>query len=98
VNLRPGEALILYTDGVSEARSHELGLFGEERLIDLLRSCGDQDASGIAERIEQRVLEFQNHANADDLAVLVMRVREDRQRARARKSERFETVRRPAPA
>ena len=98
VTLRPGEALVLYTDGVSEARSNEQGLFGEERLIDLLHACGDQHASGIAERIEQRVLEFQNHVNADDLAVLVMRVREERRRPRARKGERFEPVRRPAPA
>ncbi len=98
VTLRPGEALVLYTDGVSEARSNEQGLFGEERLIDLLRACGDQHASGIAERIEQRVLEFQNHGSADDLAVLVMRVREERRQPRARKGERFEPVRRPAPA
>ena len=74
VDLDPGESLILYTDGVSEARSDEDGLFGEERLIDLLRSCADQGASSIAEQIEQRVLEFQDHANRDDLAVLVMRV------------------------
>jgi PAS domain S-box-containing protein len=98
VELHPGESLILYTDGVSEARSLERGLFGEERLIELLRGLGDQHATGIAEQIEQQVLEFQNHASADDLAVLVMRVREDRRRPAARRGERFESVRRPAPA
>ncbi len=98
VELRPGESLILYTDGVSEARSQEDGLFGEERLIDLLRGCADQDAVHIAETIEQSVLEFQDHGSSDDLAVLVMRVRQRRRRSGGRTAERFTPLRRRAPA
>ena len=97
VDLHPGESLILYTDGVSEARSEEDGLFGEERLIALLRECVHQGASNIAEQIEQRVLEFQDHANRDDLAVLVMRVNEPRRRSDGR-AERLGQSRRRAPA
>jgi PAS domain S-box-containing protein len=98
VDLSPGESLILYTDGVSEARSEEDGLFGEERLIDLLRDCADQDAVHIAELIEQRVLEFQDHGDGDDLAVLVMRVRERWRSTGGRTAERFAPIRGRAPA
>jgi PAS domain S-box-containing protein len=98
VELMPGESLILYTDGVSEARSQADGLFGEERLIELLRTCASQDAAHIAERIEQRVLEFQDQGNGDDLAVLVMRVRDRGRRTGGRKAERFAPLRRRTPA
>jgi PAS domain S-box-containing protein len=98
VELSPGESLVLYTDGVSEARSQEDGLFGEERLIALLRDCASHDAAFIAERIEQRVREFQDLSNADDLAVLVMRVRERRRGGGERTAERFVPVKRGAPA
>ncbi|HEX2108586.1 MAG TPA: PAS domain S-box protein, partial [Rubrobacteraceae bacterium] len=45
VSLAPGDALILYTDGVVEARSPDGLFFGEERLMALLRSSVALDAS-----------------------------------------------------
>jgi serine phosphatase RsbU (regulator of sigma subunit) len=99
LELQPGESLVLYTDGVSEARSHELGLFGEERLIGLLAACANDGPAQIAERIEEDVRRFQGQTIADDLAVLVMRVGKQPRRSQAGLgSERFEPLRRPAPA
>jgi PAS domain S-box-containing protein len=72
--LAPGDALILYTDGVVEARSPEGIFFGEERLIALLRSSVALDAPVMASRIERAVLNFQGQAPRDDIAVLVLRV------------------------
>src|ERR687893_503118 len=74
VSLAPGDALILYTDGVVEARSPDGLFFGEERLMALLRSSVALDASSIASRIEDAVLNFQEQAPRDDIAVLVLRV------------------------
>jgi serine phosphatase RsbU (regulator of sigma subunit) len=73
-NLAPGDALVLYTDGVVEARSPDGLFFGEERLMALLRSSVTLDASSIASRIEEAVLNFQEQALRDDVAVLVLRV------------------------
>ena len=73
-SLAPGDALILYTDGVVEARSPDGLFFGEERLMALLRSSVALDASTIASRIEEAVLNFQEQAPRDDIAVLVLRV------------------------
>jgi serine phosphatase RsbU (regulator of sigma subunit) len=73
-HLMPGDALVLYTDGVVEARSPDGLYFGEERLMALLRSSVTLDASTIASRIEEAVLNFQEQAPRDDIAVLVLRV------------------------
>jgi PAS domain S-box-containing protein len=73
-NLAPGDALILYTDGVVEARSPDGLFFGEERLKTVLHSSVALDASTIASRVEDAVLNFQEQALRDDVAVLVLRV------------------------
>jgi len=73
-SLAPGDALILYTDGVVEARSPDGLFFGEERLKAVLRSSVALDASTIAGRIENTVLNFQEQALRDDVAILVLRV------------------------
>ena len=73
-SLAPGDALILYTDGVVEARSPDGHFFGEERLKTILHSSFALDASTIASRIEDAVLNFQEQALRDDVAVLVLRV------------------------
>ena len=74
VSLALGDALILYTDGVVEARSPDGLFFGEERLMALLRSSVSLDASTIASRIEGAALNFQEQAPRDDITVLVLRV------------------------
>jgi serine phosphatase RsbU (regulator of sigma subunit) len=71
--LEPGESVVFYTDGVTEERRGG-EQFGEERLRGLLASCAGLSATGIAERIERGVLEFQPVAPADDMAVVVVRI------------------------
>ncbi|MDQ3942789.1 MAG: SpoIIE family protein phosphatase, partial [Actinomycetota bacterium] len=73
-HLTPGDTLVLYTDGVLEARSPDGVFFGEERFAALLRSCAGLDASTIAGRIEKAVLDFQENDPRDDAAVLVLRI------------------------
>jgi PAS domain S-box-containing protein len=72
--LAPGDALVLYTDGVLEGRARNGTFFGEERLMALLRSSVALDASTIAGRIESAVVNFQEEVLRDDIAVLVLRV------------------------
>ena len=73
VRLRPGDALVLYTDGVTEARG-ETGLFGEQRLVELLETGRGLDATALAGCVADAVLGFQDHDAADDIALLVVRV------------------------
>jgi PAS domain S-box-containing protein len=73
LRLMPDETLVLYTDGVTEARSPEGDFFGESRLRHLLSSCAGCDAGTFARRIKGVVLDFQEGYPRDDLAVLVLR-------------------------
>jgi PAS domain S-box-containing protein len=73
VDLRPGDAVVFHTDGVTEER-REGHMFGEERLMELLRVSAGLSAAGIADRIERAVLEFTPGPPADDVAVIVLRL------------------------
>jgi serine phosphatase RsbU (regulator of sigma subunit) len=73
VNLGPGDSIVLYTDGVLEARRDD-DIFGEERLLGLLTTCGHLDARGIANAVRQAVGDFQPGVPRDDLAIVVVRV------------------------
>ncbi|HEV2074644.1 MAG TPA: SpoIIE family protein phosphatase [Thermoleophilaceae bacterium] len=72
VTLGAGDSLVVFTDGVLEARS-ETGLFGERRLESLLESLPGASAQELAERVHHDTLEFQSGRPRDDLAVLVLR-------------------------
>jgi sigma-B regulation protein RsbU (phosphoserine phosphatase) len=76
--LAAGDVLVLYTDGVTEARYRTpegtLEVFGEERLRSVLTSSTPAGAAEIAERVETAVATFESGHPADDLAVLVLKV------------------------
>jgi len=69
--LAPGEALVLYTDGVTEAR-HDGELFGEQRLIETLCSTADNRPSVLVERLRDAVTSFAGELQ-DDLQILALR-------------------------
>ncbi|SNY71404.1 PP2C family protein-serine/threonine phosphatase [Paractinoplanes atraurantiacus] len=71
--LAPGETCVLYTDGVTEAGGPEGPMFGQVRLAGLLAEYAGAPAAVLAERIEQRVADWLNGAEHDDIAVLVVR-------------------------
>jgi hypothetical protein len=73
VELHPGDALILVTDGVLEARDDDGREFGSERLQALLATCAGRSAEGIARRIERSVLDHRGGQTDDDVAVVVLR-------------------------
>ena len=69
-DLEPGDAIVLYTDGVTEARRGN-ELFGETRLVEALRSLAGEPAEAIASGLEAIVADFRRSAS-DDTAILVL--------------------------
>jgi sigma-B regulation protein RsbU (phosphoserine phosphatase) len=75
LTLHPGDALILYSDGVSEAFSPQEECYGNDRLLsDAGRSAG-QAAATITTNLLDRVRAFAGSApQSDDIAILTVKV------------------------
>ena len=74
VTLAPGDTLILYTDGVSEAMNAEGEEFGIERLQDLFSAQPPSDAKQANEAVLQAVADFAGDTpQSDDVTCLVIR-------------------------
>ena len=71
--MRPGDSLILYTDGVIEASPVD-HRFGPEQLARVVSECHGRAPVATARRIEDAVLEVQGGKVRDDVAVVVLRV------------------------
>ena len=72
--LHPGDALLLFSDGVTDAQNADDDEFGEARLDALLRQAGGQPAGAIVERVFAAVESFvAGHPQFDDMTMLVVR-------------------------
>lgn len=76
VTLEPGDRVVVFTDGVNEARNGEGEIFTMDRLEDLLRSCRTMTPNDIVRTVVARVREWANGELSDDLAILVMEVKQ----------------------
>jgi serine phosphatase RsbU (regulator of sigma subunit) len=73
VQLAPGDTLVLYTDGVTEAAGADGEEFGESRLLEVLRSHYAMPVQPLLEAVETAVQQFSGGEQADDITVVVAR-------------------------
>jgi serine phosphatase RsbU (regulator of sigma subunit) len=71
--LDPGDIVVLYTDGVTEAR-HRGEFFGEQRLTAAVAAAASHGAQHIADAVVAAAVDFQHLDARDDIAVLVIKV------------------------
>ena len=69
--LTPADSLVLYTDGLTEAR-RDGELFGEDRLLDALQTARDLAPRLLADHLRDTVLAYAGELK-DDLEILVLR-------------------------
>jgi len=73
VAVRPGDDLVLFTDGLTEARDPDGEVFGENRLDEALGAAGDFD--GLVDTLASAVAGFaRERALEDDWTILALRV------------------------
>lgn len=76
--LAPGELVLVYTDGVTEARSESRELFGEDRLVKSVSAEGATGARSLVDALVAATAEHTGTAEpADDITMLVLRRQPD---------------------
>lgn len=78
--LQPGDSVVFYTDGITEARNASGEFFDDDGLLAVVRSHGRRSADELLQAIVQAVETFSDDApQADDFTVVVLRRRDEPQ-------------------
>lgn len=76
VPLRPGDVLVLYTDGVTESRNAREQEYGEARLVELVRNKSGSTPIELIRELLRSLNEFTGGQKfADDLTVLIIKIK-----------------------
>lgn len=74
IQLKVGDTLVLFTDGVSEAMD-SLGIeYGEEKLMAVIKSNQNENAESILNTIVESVQEYSGAYQSDDITMVVVKV------------------------
>ncbi len=74
IELKQGEVLIVYSDGVTEAANEVGQFFGKERLINTIKKYYNLPADKLGEAITRQVEIFSGEApRSDDLSLIVLK-------------------------
>ena len=70
--LKPGQVIIIGTDGIWEGRNPSGEMFGKERLMEIVRNSAAHDSHAILEKIFQEHTDFSEGLKSDDDLTLVV--------------------------
>ncbi|MCP4110370.1 MAG: SpoIIE family protein phosphatase [Desulfobacteraceae bacterium] len=70
LKLDPGDCMVLFTDGITEAMDNNGGLFGNERLAGIIGECGNGSASAIHDSI---IHALESYEKPDDVTLVVVK-------------------------
>ena len=74
VSLQPGDGVVLYTDGITEAENMEKELYGLERLCDVISRHWDKSPEEIKQAAIDDVIRFIGKQKVyDDLTLVVLK-------------------------
>ncbi|NCW27292.1 MAG: GAF domain-containing protein [Verrucomicrobia bacterium] len=74
LQLKEGETLLVYTDGVTEAMNQARDLFGEERLLEAIAQRASLNAEKLTECVVEKVEDFVREAErSDDITLLAIK-------------------------
>ncbi len=75
VGISSGDTLAIFSDGVPEARNSQDEQFGEQRLIDTIRSNSGKPVGALPSHITEAVARFSAYGQEDDLTLIMARGR-----------------------
>jgi serine phosphatase RsbU (regulator of sigma subunit) len=76
LRLEPGDRVVIYSDGVTEAQNQKREFFGKKRLNEILKAHAGESCSAIHDAIQEGVTAFTEGApQSDDITVVVLEYR-----------------------
>ena len=98
VAMQPGDSILLYTDGVTEALSRDEEFFGTENLLDCINRFADCSSGKILEKLDTRLRDFigQEEQN-DDVTMLHLRYLKKLQQPEKHNVREFDAVEKNLP-
>ena len=76
IQLGSGDLVLLLTDGIEESMSPENALFGNERILEVVRAHQKKTAREMVEALYEAVRQFsKNTAQIDDVTAIVIKVK-----------------------
>jgi sigma-B regulation protein RsbU (phosphoserine phosphatase) len=73
VSLETGDALVMYTDGITEASNNADEMFGVDRLSDVVAEYGRESSQELADAIMDSASQFSCQGWQDDVTLMVMK-------------------------
>ncbi len=74
VELKQGDSLIFYTDGITEAKNKDLEDFGDERFTKILLNNANEYPDKIANEVIKEVTVFsRDHSQYDDITLVILK-------------------------
>ncbi|SYZ74327.1 putative Serine phosphatase [Candidatus Zixiibacteriota bacterium] len=78
IPLQAGDTVFLYSDGVTEAFSPDGTMFGEEKLMEAIKSCNRDELPCLCRALLEKVsMHCQNLPRSDDITMLAMKILND---------------------
>ncbi|MBC8185430.1 PP2C family protein-serine/threonine phosphatase [candidate division KSB1 bacterium] len=75
VKLKPGDTIVFYTDGITEALNLDVEEFGEQQLINIVLNFPFRTAEELRNHIYEEMMQFtRGTAQYDDLTLIVLRI------------------------
>lgn len=76
MDLRDGDLLVLYTDGITEAINEKGEAFGEQRMVQVIRENSALPAAELIRRIQDAVISFAGtQPQYDDITLLILKLK-----------------------
>jgi len=73
IDLNPGDLIISYSDGLTEAENPAGEMFEEPRVLQIIREAGPSGADAVIEKLTSELERFtKGHPQTDDITILVM--------------------------
>ena len=74
IQLSKGDVILCYTDGITEAMNAKRELFGEERLLEVMREHGQLRAKHLVEKLKEELVAFtEGQIQNDDITFVVIK-------------------------